>query len=167
MHKYTPIVILLLISGYGLYNATLRSSDVDKIVSRRNTPYTKHTETHPALHFVEALETLQSDKYLQRYIVDVINHGSDQLHFKKEEVMEAGFAPKKDAKEIACYVMSLSGRACEKPYVPEVVGLFTSNCGGCHGNDGKGLGGTYPNLTRGPLLGIVQREAHLRSRVAP
>ncbi len=165
MQRLTPLVILLLIVGYGIYNAAYRSKKLPTV--EKNTPYRQHTQVHRETHLTEELSRIKSDTYLKQYIMDVINHGSTQLHFKKDEVMEAGFAPKEDAEKIACYVMTFSGRKCDKPYPADAVGFYTSICGGCHGNDGKGLDGTYPDLSRNPLLGIQQREAFLRSKVAP
>jgi len=78
--------------------------------------------------------------------------------------MEGGYAPKEDAPGIACYVMHLAGKACSYP--AEAAGYYTSICGGCHGHYGKGLNGTYPDLTRPVLLGIQKREDFLRSKVA-
>jgi len=77
--------------------------------------------------------------------------------------MEGGYVPSEDAAKIACYVMEFSGRKCTLPYPPIARSLYSSSCGGCHGNDGKGEHGTYPDLTRNPLLGIQKREAFLRN----
>ena len=89
------------------------------------------------------------------YIVYVINHGSEQLRFKDTERMEGGYVSSKDASNVACYVLSLSGEDCNYP--KEASLLYQSNCAGCHGNDGKGAGGTYPDLTQRPLLGMQSR----------
>jgi len=164
MQKLIPLSVLLLIFGYAVYNAKQQRKRESK--TKSNSPYTKHIQTHHASHTEEELTFIQSDVYLKQYIIDVINHGSTQLQFKKNEVMEAGFAPKEDAEKIACYVMTLSGRKCEQPYPADAVGFYTSICGGCHGDDGKGLHGTYPDLTKNPLLGIKKRELFLRSKVA-
>jgi mono/diheme cytochrome c family protein len=43
--------------------------------------------------------------------------------------------------------------------------FYTSICGGCHGDDGKGLGGNYPDLTRKKLLGLERREESLKIRI--
>jgi mono/diheme cytochrome c family protein len=40
--------------------------------------------------------------------------------------------------------------------------FFTSNCGGCHGNDGKGMNGAFPDLTLNPLLGIMKNKEYLQ-----
>ena len=103
-------------------------------------------------------ETIATTSYLEKYIVDVIDHGSSQgLGFKYGD-MPAHMADEKAAPKIAAYVVTLSGR---KPTHPEWVQegrlLFISNCGGCHGEDGRGIHGTFPDLTRDPLLGIQKR----------
>ena len=164
MQRFIPLLVLILIVSYALYNAKFRTKTPIKTVP--GSVYADHTQTHSGSHTQEALSRIRSDTYLKEYIIDVINHGSTQLHFKKDETMEAGFAPKEDAEGIACYVMALSGKKCKQPYPSEMAGYYTSICGGCHGNDGKGVHGAYPDLTRDPLLGIGQREAILRSTVA-
>ena len=102
------------------------------------------------------LDYINSDEYLQKYIIDVINNGSREFNFKGG-IMEGGFASKEDAPKIACYVMSLSGRECKEPYPKDAHMFYSSICAGCHGMDGKGLGGSYPNLTRPILLGIEKK----------
>ena len=102
------------------------------------------------------LDYINSDEYLKAYIIDVINNGSRQFHFKGG-IMEGGFASKEDAPKIACYVMSLSGRECKEPYPKDAQMFYSSICAGCHGMDGKGLGGSYPDLTRPILLGIEKK----------
>ncbi len=103
---------------------------------------------------------LKSVPYLEHYIEEVIIHGSKQkLGFKYGDMPEKMADPALSPK-IAAYVVTLSGK---KPTHPEWVRegrlYYTSNCGGCHGEDGKGVHGTFPDLTRDPLLGI---EKHLR-----
>jgi hypothetical protein len=105
-----------------------------------------------------------STSYKKAYIIDVIDHGSDSLGFRGG-VMEGGFATHEDAEKIACYVLSLSGQRCEHTYPKDAAMFYTSICGGCHGDDGRGLGGNYPNLTRKKLLGLERREESLRVRI--
>jgi len=164
MQKLIPLFVLLLILGYAVYNTKQQGKKQSK--TKSNSPYAKHIHTHHTSHAKEELALIQSDAYLKHYIIDVINHGSTQLQFKKNEVMEAGFAPKEDAEKIACYVMALSGRKCKQSYPADAAGFYTSICGGCHGNNGKGTHGAYPDLTKNPLLGIKKRELFLRSKVA-
>ena len=90
-------------------------------------------------------------KDTKSYIIDVINNGSNQFSFKGG-VMEGGYIPKEDAPKVACYVMTLSGNECDYP--KDAYLFFTSSCAGCHGEDGKGLHGSYPDLTQKTLLGI-------------
>jgi cytochrome c553 len=112
----------------------------------------------------EELSMIDTPEYARQYIIHVIDHGSHTLGFKGG-VMEGGFAAHEDASKIACYVLEMSGKQCRKPY-PEDAGMFyTSICGGCHGNDGRGLGGNYPDLTRKKLLGIERREAFLKMKI--
>ena len=77
--------------------------------------------------------------------------------------MEGGFASTEDAEKIACHTLTLSGKKCTTPYAEDAAMFYTSICGGCHGNDGKGLGGTYPDLTRSKMLGIEMRESFLKT----
>ena len=88
-----------------------------------------------------------------RYILHVIRYGSHQFDFPGG-VMEGGYLSSEEAPKVACYVMELGGRRCPHPAAEDAAMFFTSVCGGCHGNDGKGLHGAYPDLTRSPLLGI-------------
>ena len=106
---------------------------------------------------------IRSTAYLEKYIADIVNHGSAQhLGFKYGD-MPAHMADEKAAPKIAAYVVTLSGR---KPTHPEWVRqgrlLYISNCGGCHGEDGKGIHGTFPDLTRDPLLGIKKKVGNSR-----
>jgi mono/diheme cytochrome c family protein len=88
-----------------------------------------------------------------RYILHVINHGSNRLGFPGG-VMEGGYVSEEDAPKIACYVTEMGGHSCPRPVPKDAAMFYTSVCGGCHGNDGKGLHGAYPDLTRPRLLGI-------------
>jgi len=111
-----------------------------------------------------SLEYINSTEYLKSYIIDVINSGSRGLNFKGG-IMEGGFASKEDAPKIACYVMSLSGRECKEPYSKDASMFYSSICAGCHGMDGKGIHGTYPDLTRPKLLGIKKKEEELLKQI--
>jgi len=104
------------------------------------------------------IDTLRSIAYLERYVIDVIDHGSAQgLGFAYGD-MPAHMADEKAAPKIAAYVVTLSGRQPTHPeWVKEGSLLYSSNCGGCHGDDGRGVHGTFPDLTRRPLLGIERR----------
>jgi len=155
--SYAAIAIVLL---YALYNGYIKTKE--KRHHYVNPKYQEHIREHLEHPMQEELQRINTPAYTKSYIIDVINHGSTALHFKKDEVMEGGFASSKDAPMIACFVMSLSGESCGIPYAKEAEMYFSSNCAGCHGTDGKGLNGTYPDLTRRPLLGIEKRKEILR-----
>jgi len=98
-----------------------------------------------------------NQKEIVEYIVNVINSGSSNLKVSKEP-MEGGYIPKDKAKDVACYVYELSGKKCSTSYSKDAALYFSSSCAGCHGNDGKGIHGAYPNLTKSPLLGITAKD---------
>lgn len=154
--------LFFLIILYGIYNARKK----ERVGTAEVAPVcrTCKSEAHKREILEKELSKIDTPEYIVRYIEDVINHGSDTLGFKGG-VMEGGYVAKEDAHKIACYVLELSGRKCPHPYQEDAAMFFTSVCGGCHGNDGKGLGGNYPDLTRKKLLGIERREAFLRSQI--
>jgi cytochrome c553 len=160
MQKYLPYIAILIVLLYALYNAKFRTSQ--KVETKENTQYAKHIKEHKKTHYEDELKKLQTTQYVKQYIISVINHGSNQFDFKGGE-MEGGFASTQDAPKIACYVLELSGKKCKEPYAKDAAMFYSSICAGCHGEDGKGLGGTYPDLTKDKLLGIAQREEFLRS----
>jgi len=80
--------------------------------------------------------TLKSRRLTQEQVLDVINNGQDKLGYAMG-AMPAGMAKGADAKEIAAYVAS--GMKGKKP-------ASFAACSSCHGDDGKGQGGTAPSL---------------------
>jgi cytochrome c553 len=164
MQKYAALITIVAVILYGTYNAQTRKKTIKKRTSSRT--YTQHLHQHgDAQHATEELKRLKSSAYVRDYIARVIVHGSDTLHFNRDEVMEPGFTSVEDAPRIACYVMTLRGETCDDPQIEQAQGYYTSICGGCHGNDGKGTGGAYPDLTRRPLLGIEKRGQTLRNQL--
>jgi len=162
MKKTIPYLAVLIIIIYAIYNANFRNPKEAK--APENRPYSTHIKEHKTTHFEEELSQINTPAYTKQYIIKIINHGSNTLGFKGG-IMEGGFASANDAPKIACYVMELSGKKCTEPYPEDAAMFYTSICGGCHGDDGKGLGGTYPDLTRAKLLGIERREALLRTYI--
>jgi len=158
-HLFIPLVILGILFFALFRTVTSHSGNTQTKVAQTSSLSSSNSNTYQKASVAQLL----SDEYRKRYIVDVINHGSTKLHFKKTEVMDAGFVSKEDAPKVACYVLSLSGKKCKAPYPSDAEMFYTSVCGGCHGNDGKGLNGTYPDLTREPLLGIKKRVLWLKS----
>lgn len=101
-----------------------------------------------------------TSKCCQRYIEKVINEGSNVLGLPAGP-MDAGYASKNDAAKIAAYVVTLSGKKSLYPeYIQEGNMLYNGNCAGCHGNDGKGVGRSHPDLTLPLLKGAqIQKES--------
>lgn len=110
------------------------------------------------------LSLIDSDAYVEAYIVKIINEGSNGVLGFSGGAMDAGIAAKEDALNIARFTLFLSGRKSSDDAIGKKSELFyTSNCGGCHGNDGKGLGGAFPDLTKKTFLGIERRKNTLNS----
>ena len=162
MDKFLALLIFLVIS-YGFYNA--QNKEKKHFPARVETCDTCQIETEK-LHLLEKeLLMIDTPQYIKQYIVDVIDHGSYTLGFSGG-VMEGGFASHQDAGKIASYVVELSGKKCDIAYQSDAQMFYTSICGGCHGDDGKGLsGGNYPDLTREKLLGLKAREESLKSKI--
>lgn len=162
MQKVLPYIAILIVLLYALYNAKFR--DLKHADTHTNIHYEEHIKIHKTTHYEDELSQINTSAYTKQYIIKVINHGSNILDFKGG-VMEAGFASADDADKIACYTLELSGKKCKDPYAKDAAMFYTSICGGCHGDDGKGLGGTYPDLTKSKLLGIVKRENFLKNTI--
>ncbi len=120
---------------------------------------------HSLRYWQNELARVETPEYLHDYIVRVIKHGSQGLGFPGG-VMEGGYVPKEVAPMLACYVMELGGHSCPRPVPKEASMYFSSSCAGCHGNDAKGIHGTYPDLTRPELLGITKRKEFLKEKIA-
>jgi hypothetical protein len=159
MEKSLPYFAVFLVLLYALYNALFQDKK-SEIISK-NPSYIEHTKIHKTMHYEDELKQLHTTPYIRDYIISVIDHGSNQFDFTAGE-MEGGFAPAADSEKIACYVLEFSGKKCVKPYNKDAALFYSSNCAGCHGEDGKGLNGTHPDLTRETLLGIEKREAFLK-----
>jgi len=159
MQKQLSLAAILIVILYGIYNAKFHKKSKQNV--EKSTVYTQHLQKHRVDHLDEELRRIHTAEYTKHYILDIINHGSEDLKFKTDEIMEGGFASKEDAEKIACYLLALRGESCGKPYPKDAPMYYSSNCAGCHGEDAKGLNGTYPDLTRKPLLGIEKRETFL------
>ena len=168
MKQMLPAIVIMSVLFYALYLSNQPKKTkfpMKKMEKTANLKYTTHVEAHREHHLEEELKRLKTSQYIKGYIISVINHGSNQFDFRGGE-MEGGFASPADAPKIACYVLGLSGKKCEHGYEKDAPMFYSSNCAGCHGEDGKGLNGTYPDLTRKKLLGIEKREAFLKSFIA-
>ncbi len=139
------IIAIIAILLYAVFNYNSKTHESKKAIQIDNTNLKKN--------FRVKNKNL-SEAIVVNYIVNVINNGSNHLGFQKEG-MEGGYVPKDTAKSVACYVYELSGRKCRKAYSKDSSLYFSSNCAGCHGNDGKGVNGKFPNLTKKRLLGLA------------
>jgi len=163
MSRFLPVILVIGILAYALYLSKSSKDILHKNVRKDNPGYSDHPQQkNKTLPIKEELEKIHTDEYVKTYIVNVIKQGSNQFNFPGGE-MEGGFVPAKDAPKIACYVLSLSGKQCRDPYPEDAAMFYTSVCGGCHGNDGKGMNGSYPDLTKSTLLGIKKRETLLQT----
>ena len=163
MKKALPFLVVALVIVYAIYNAKFRNHK--RVKTKVNTNDTEYIHEQKKIHYKEELLSIQTIVYTKQYIVDVINYGSKDLKFKKNEIMQEGFASKENAPKIACYVLELAGKKCKESYPEDAALFYTSNCGGCHGDDGKGIGGTYPDLTKAKMLGIEKREDFLQTMI--
>jgi len=101
-------------------------------------------------------------EYLEEYIQKVIREGSSGHNYPGGE-MQSGLVDEKTAKLISYFVTELSGKKSSHHQEAQKAQMFyTSNCGGCHGDDGKGLNGTYPDLTKERFFGIEERIEQLK-----
>jgi len=158
--KHLSYLVVLLVLLYAFYNSLTKKVSSTHASSKTLEKKAVKKKRHDPFHI--ELQKLHSDAYTKAYIVHVINHGSEQFDFKGG-VMEGGFALPADAPKIACYVMEFSDKQCDTPYEKNAAMFYTSNCAGCHGEDGTGINGTYPDLTRETFLGIEKREAFLKA----
>jgi mono/diheme cytochrome c family protein len=156
LNKYFLPLILLLLLG----------------CEKEETNTTKPLHVKPpvkALHvdeIKEELSKIDTIPYIETYIEKIINEGSNQNLGFPTKTMDAGIAHAMDAQNIARYVMTLRGQKSTDDMQAKKAEIFyTSNCGGCHGNDAKGLNGTFPDLTIQTMLGIEKRREFLLSKL--
>ncbi len=141
---------LLIIAFISIFIGCEKKQDKVVEVSNKNTLQIESIKPAPT--------NPNSLEYEEYYIENIILNGSNQNLGFATKTMDAGIAHKMDAKNIARYVMLLRGKKSSDDIKAKKSAIFyTSNCGGCHGNDGKGLHGTFPDLTRPQLLGIMKK----------
>lgn len=161
MEKNTALFIITLALLYGIYNSVQGVKHAAPSISY-TTQHPHNANDHSLLRTTETAVKLDTPGYTYDYIRHVIKHGSNSLGFPGG-VMEGGYIGEEDAPGVACYVLHLSGKACPAGTESKDAHLFfSSNCAGCHGNDGRGLNGKYPDLTRPTLLGIERLRERLR-----
>ena len=138
--EYLAVLGILLVLSYGTFLYINKEVNSAKSYSRKDTKKTMK------------LETNATQKHIVDYIQSVINNGSNHLNFQKGG-MEGGYVPKSKARDVANYVYELSGKKAQEPYSKDASLYFSSNCAGCHGLDGKGIKGSYPDITHIGNLG--------------
>ncbi len=139
------------------------SQPVEQKSEIKQTP--KKVETISLQKLEEEYAVIDTVAYLEAYIERIIMVGSSGLGFPSGD-MQGGFADVSDAQKISHYVVTLSGKDCGDHQLVKMAQMYyTSNCGGCHGDDGKGLNGTYPDLTKPTLQGIENRKEYLKFEI--
>ena len=133
------VITVILVLSYAIFNYLSKT----KKIKTSNKKSSKNIQ----LHFNNTQNEVIA------YIEHVINNGSSRFDFPGG-VMEGGYIPKDKANDVACYVYELSDRKCNRSYAKDAALYFSSSCASCHGIDAKGVNGSYPNLTKNPLLGI-------------
>lgn len=148
MKKYLLLLlpfILLIISYFIKHNKNVTDSITSKNIEIKSKKSSK---------IENELKKIDSVTYFENYVIDVINHGSNRLNFPSG-AMDGGYVSPIEAKKIATFMATLQGFNPSHPeWVKEGEILFNGNCTGCHGIGGKGQKGSFPDLTRKPLLGI-------------
>ncbi len=148
-----PLLLILLILIFGgcekkRVPVTASCLDIHKTKSNDHSHASLRKELTRLQHQYEQCGTVECCEF---YVEKVIAEGSAVLDLPAG-VMDGGYSTPDDAKKISAYVMTLSGKAPTHPeYLEDGNLYYNGNCGGCHGDDGKGLGGAYPDLTL-PLL---------------
>ena len=114
---------------------------------------TKISRDHSRPHDHELQLRPNCVECFEKYIEEVINEGLDIFHYPSGP-MPGGTVGPEEAKKIAAFMATLQGyRPSHPEWVEEGKALFYGNCTGCHGPEGKGQRGYFPDLTRRPLEG--------------
>ena len=138
-------------------------SKVEDVIedTQERTTISKETLQSRLIQINEELQSIGSVSHLESYIQNIIKNGSTGLGYPGGD-MDAGIAAPQDAKDIARYVVTLTGqKSSDDEKADKAVLFYTSNCGGCHGNDGKGIDGNFPNLTKTPYKGVIRLKENL------
>ena len=136
----------------GNTQACAELKDIDQNHDDSGNPEDKqNNSTDSGSHIVE------SNK-IKKYVLDVIKYGSAQLNYPMGE-MPGGMATGADAEKVAEYVSG--GMRGEKPAV-----FFA--CAACHGDDGRGIGGTSADLLnlKGVEFGAKEDDKVIRYKKA-
>ena len=153
----TKYLTLLLIFITFFLASCAKEDDIDKKTKLSN----KQSRQIDLLSLKKEYAQIDTVEYLEKYIQKVIKNGSFGHNYPGGE-MQAGLVDEKTAKKISYFVAELSGRkSTHHKEVKKAQMYYTSNCGGCHGDDGKGLNKRYPDLTEKNYFGIEERKREL------
>ena len=61
MQKIVPLIAILIVLVYAVYNAKFR--DVEKVDSKTHKHYKEHVKAHKATHYSDELSQINTDKY--------------------------------------------------------------------------------------------------------
>ncbi|NPA63498.1 MAG: c-type cytochrome [Epsilonproteobacteria bacterium] len=120
------------------------------------------TSTQSPSHTHQSALDLRPDcpECFERYVEWVINEGLDLFKYPSGP-MPGGTVSPQEAKKIAAFLATLQGYSPSHPeWVQEGKALFYGNCTGCHGPEGKGQRGYFPDLTKKPLEGYERLMKH-------
>ena len=151
--RLSPILLIILIILFGgcekkRVPATASCLDINKAKTNNHSHEALQKELTRLQRQYDECGTVECCEF---YVEKVIKEGSAVLDLPAG-VMDGGYTTANDAQKIAAYVMTLSGKSPTHPeYIKDGNLYYNGNCGGCHGDDGKGLNGAYPDLTL-PLL---------------
>lgn len=160
---YLVILTLISVLFYGCESESVINKEPGSHDSRSFAKAEHGQDTYTELQ--HQYDEMESVAYLEKYIENVINEGSDVLGLPAGS-MAAGYSDPSDAPKIAAYVVSIAGKSPSSPEYIQDGGLYyAGNCSGCHGSDGKGMGGAYPDLTLPLLDGLQLKKRVLKRRI--
>ncbi|WP_331774610.1 cbb3-type cytochrome c oxidase N-terminal domain-containing protein [Sulfurospirillum sp. 1612] len=91
----------------------------------------------------------------EQFIVNVVLHGSKGQGYPLGE-MPAGMLDESSAKAVAAYItQDISKTGTKHPELVETGKALFATCAACHGADGKGMGGSAPDLANFNKAGFV------------
>jgi len=94
-----PSLAIASILLYALYH-TRRHTPPSPAAHQTATPLPLSPSSLPADTIEAELKQIGTMGYRKAYIVKIIAHGSSQLHFKPDEVMDAGFASREETQTL-------------------------------------------------------------------
>ena len=132
-------------------------------INKKDKLYKKKSSQIDLLSLKKEYAKMNTTRYIEEYIQKIIKNGSLGHNYPGGE-MQPNLVDEKTAKKISYFVIELTGRKSTHPKEAQKAQMFyTSNCGGCHGDNGKGLNKRYPDLTKKSYFGIEERKKKLKA----